>query len=182
MLRGIDRIALDLPGHGRTPLDSHVDLPRVDASRDVLDAEDLAPFRALADLPLGMTAHIVFDALDPALPFTLSATAIAEVRAATGFDGLLMTDDLSMHALSGGFADRTADALAAGCDLVLHCNGDRAEMAAVAGALPSLSGRAAERAARALALRDALGGAGAVIDIAAERAALDALAREVGHA
>jgi beta-N-acetylhexosaminidase len=142
-----------LPGHGRAPCDSHLALPRVETDLDSLIATDFAPFRALSDQALGMTAHVVYTALDPDLPATLSPACIRAVREEIGFDGLLMTDDLSMRALSGPMRERARQALAAGCDLLLHCNADRAEAEAVAAAAPELSGPAADRAARAEAAR-----------------------------
>ncbi|HET7409833.1 MAG TPA: glycoside hydrolase family 3 protein [Paracoccaceae bacterium] len=150
---GVLPVIKHLPGHGRAPADSHLSLPRVAATRDELDRVDFAPFRALADQMVGMTAHVVYDALDPERCATLSPAAVEAVRRDIGFDGLLMTDDLSMRALSGPMAERARAALTAGCDIVLHCNGDMAEMQAVAGAVPTLSGRAAARAARAEAAR-----------------------------
>jgi len=130
-----------IPGHGRARADSHLALPVVDTPREVLEATDFEPFRRLNDLPLGMTAHVVYSAIDPKHPATTSARVIAEViRGHIGFDGALMSDDLSMKALSGSFAERTRASLAAGCDLVLHCNGDMAEMAEVAAAAPLLEG------------------------------------------
>ena len=142
-----------MPGQGRAALDSHLELPVVDGRpRDALGA-DFAPFRALADLPMAMTAHVVYAALDPEAPATQSAAMVRLIREEIGFGGLLMTDDLSMKALRGGFAERAARALAAGCDVVLHCNGDAGEMAEVAAAAPELAGRGAARAEAALALR-----------------------------
>ena len=141
-----------VPGHGRAALDSHHDLPRVAAGIEAL-AGDFAPFRALADLPMAMTAHLVFEALDAEAPATQSARVVRMIREEIGFDGLLMTDDLSMKALRGSFGERAERSLAAGCDVILHCNGDAGEMAAVAEATPRLAGRAADRAAAALALR-----------------------------
>ena len=111
----------------------------------------------MADLPMAMTAHIVFDAIDPEAPATQSPRMVRLIREEIGFDGLLMTDDLSMKALGGGFGERAARSLAAGCDVILHCNGDPAEMAAVAEATPRLAGRSAERAEAALARRVAPG-------------------------
>lgn len=152
---GVLPVVKHMPGHGRARADSHKDLPVVDAPLDDLRARDFAAFRALSDLPLGMTAHIVFPALDPNAPATLSRGAMDEIRGWIGFDGLVMTDDLSMQALSGSMADRAAAARAAGCDIVLHCNGDLQEMTdAVAGA-GRLDADGAARAARALACRRA---------------------------
>jgi beta-N-acetylhexosaminidase len=152
MAGGVVPVMKHMPGHGRAVLDSHQALPWVEAGLAEL-AADFAPFRALADLPMAMTAHVVYPALDPEAPATLSPAAVGVMRREIGFDGLLMTDDLSMRALSGPFAARAERALAAGCDVVLHCNGDAGEMAAVAGAVPELVGRAAERAGRAEAAR-----------------------------
>jgi beta-N-acetylhexosaminidase len=120
--------------------------------KHMLEARDFAPFRAMADMPLGMSAHVVFEALDPHRPATLSPAIIADIiRGAIGFDGLLMTDDLSMKALSGGFRDRAEAAIAAGCDVALHCNGVLDEMRAVAEGAPALAGPALRRAEAALA-------------------------------
>jgi len=143
-----------LPGHGRSRVDSHFALPLVDADLDTLERTDFAPFRALADLPWGMTGHLVFAALDPDHPVTQSPTAIRDaVRGRIGFDGVLCSDDLSMGALSGSLPDRASRALAAGCDLALHCNGDLAEMRAIAAAVPAIGPEAAARLARADAWR-----------------------------
>ena len=150
---GVLPVLKHIPGHGRAQADSHLALPRVIASVDDLTAHDFAPFAALRDLPLGMTAHIVFDALDPDRPATTSPVMMQVIRDQIGFDGLLMTDDLSMQALAGSVTDRTHAAIAAGCDLILHCNGDKHEMTAVAQAAGAMSARAVIRANRALALR-----------------------------
>ena len=140
-----------IPGHGRATSDSHLDLPKVEASREDLEDNDFAPFKALADAPLGMTAHIVFEALDADRPATLSPQVIEKIiRGTIGFDGLLMTDDLSMKALSGSFTDRAAASLKAGCDLVLHCNGDMVEMKAVAEGTGELTEGGEVRSQRAL--------------------------------
>lgn len=144
-----------LPGHGRAKVDTHDALAVVDAPLEALEEVDFAPFHALKDAPLGMTAHIVFNAIDPERPATTSPIVIDRViRGAIGFDGLLMSDDLSMEALSGTLAERAAASIAAGCDLALHCNGDLAEMQAVAGASRRLSTKALERAERADAMRE----------------------------
>ncbi|WP_031548766.1 beta-N-acetylhexosaminidase [Parvularcula oceani] len=141
-----------LPGHGRALADSHLELPRVSARREDLEAVDFAPFAALHDAPLGMTAHIVYEALDPDRPATLSPMLIETViRGEIGFDGLLMTDDLSMKALQGSFTDRASEALKAGCDLVLHCNGEMDEAQAVAAGTGALSKDAQRRSEAALA-------------------------------
>lgn len=153
---GVLPVMKHIPGHGRARADSHLELPRVAADREAL-AADFAPFRALADLPMAMTAHVVFEALDGEAPGTLSPAVVGLIRGEIGFDGLLMTDDLSMKALTGPFGLRAERAIAAGCDMLLHCNGEEAEAAAVAEAAPQLAGLAAERALRALALRGGKG-------------------------
>jgi beta-N-acetylhexosaminidase len=158
MAGGVLPVVKHMPGHGRAACDSHHDLPIVDASLDSLAAQDFRPFRALADMPMAMSAHVVFTAIDPERPATQSREVIRTViRGAIGFDGLLMTDDLSMHALTGTFRDRTQAAFDAGIDVGLHCNGVMDEMRAVAEAAPLLSGRAAERAGAALARLDPAG-------------------------
>lgn len=151
---GVLPVLKHLPGHGRATTDSHHNLPVVNTDRATLEATDFSAFRPLAGLPLGMTAHVVFSAIDPIAPATTSVTMVRQViRGFIGFQGLLMSDDVSMNALSGSIAERSRDALAAGCDVVLHCNGDLREMVAVAGATPELSGEAAIRAEAALAAR-----------------------------
>lgn len=149
---GVLPVIKHIPGHGRAGADSHHALPIVDAWLDDLDRHDFAPFRVLSDMPMAMTAHVVYTAIDRKRPATTSRKAISKViRGSIGFSGLLMSDDLSMKALAGGFAERAAASLAAGCDVVLHCNGDMAEMKAVlAGARP-LAGKAKRRAEAALA-------------------------------
>jgi beta-N-acetylhexosaminidase len=156
MAGGVLPVLKHLPGHGRATADSHLKLPVVDATRAELEATDFAAFRPLATLPMGMTAHVVFTAFDPIAPATTSATMVAQViRDSIGFQGLLMSDDLSMGALSGTLGERMRAALAAGCDIALHCNGDMAEMQAVAAEAPRLAGAAARRAEAALAARKA---------------------------
>ncbi len=151
---GVLPVLKHIPGHGRATADSHHKLPVVAADRATLESSDFAAFRPLAKLPLGMTAHVVFSAIDPLAPATTSGTMVREViRKALGFDGLLMTDDISMKALSGSLADRSRASLAAGCDVVLHCNGTLEEMREVAAAVPPLSGDALRRADAALAAR-----------------------------
>src|SRR5262249_17217910 len=154
-------------------------LPLVGADRATLEASDFAAFRALADLPLAMTAHVVFSALDPVYPATTSATIIRDViRDWIGFQGLLMSDDISMEALSGTVAERRGSGLDAGCDVVLHCNGDLVEMQAVATESGTLAAASATRAARAL---------GALappddVDVAAARAEFAAMMASVSAA
>jgi beta-N-acetylhexosaminidase len=151
---GVLPVLKHIPGHGRAGVDSHKKLPVVEAKRAVLEATDFAAFVPLADLPMAMTAHVVFTAIDPIAPATVSATIVREViRGSIGFDGLLMSDDISMEALSGAVGERAQNAIAAGCDVVLHCNGDMSEMTAVAAGVPPLAGQAARRAEAALAAR-----------------------------
>jgi beta-N-acetylhexosaminidase len=158
MAGGVLPVLKHLPGHGRATADSHQQLPVVSAERVLLDAVDFAAFRPLAGLPMGMTAHVVFTAFDPVAPATTSATMVAQViRDSIGFKGLLMSDDLSMGALSGTMAERVRAALAAGCDVVLHCNGNMTEMQEVAAEAPRLVGEPARRAESALAARQAPG-------------------------
>jgi beta-N-acetylhexosaminidase len=153
---GVLPVLKHVPGHGRATADSHMSLPVVTATRAELEATDFAAFRPLKDLPLGMTAHVVFTAIDPVLPVTTSATMIRDViRGFIGFGGLLMGDDISMGALSGSIGERSRASLAAGCDVVLHCNGRLDEMQQVAAEAPELKGEAARRAAAALARRRA---------------------------
>jgi beta-N-acetylhexosaminidase len=148
---GVLPVIKHIPGHGRARADSHVTLPVVDASREELESTDFAPFAALADAPMAMTAHVVYTALDKSNPATLSRTIISKViRKKIGFDGLLITDDLSMKALSGSLKDRAVAALAAGCDILLHCNGNLDEMREVADTAGHLRGKAARRARTAL--------------------------------
>src|SRR6185437_6661948 len=154
MAGGVLPVVKHLPGHGRATSDSHHRLPVVDTDRATLEATDFAAFKPLAGQPLGMTAHVVFSAIDPDAPATTSVTMVREViRGFIGFRGLLMSDDVSMKALSGTIAERSRAAFAAGCDVVLHCNGDLGEMAAVAGAAQMLDGEAGKRAEAALAQR-----------------------------
>jgi len=153
---GIAPIMKHIPGHGRATSDSHFDLPVVGCSREELASSDFEPFRRFstgpAAIPMAMTAHVVYSALDDTAPATLSPFVVdAIIRGDIGFDGLLMSDDLSMGALSGSLQERTMAAFAAGCDMALHCNGDFDEMTAVASQTPELTGRAAERALAALA-------------------------------
>ncbi len=152
MAGGVLPVMKHIPGHGRARADSHERLPVVDAPLAELEARDFLPFRAHADLPMAMTAHIVFTAIDPERPATTSPAVIAEtIRGAIGFQGLLISDDLSMNALEGSLGERATAALAAGCDIALHCNGDAREMEGVVGASPPMAGTAEARAAAALA-------------------------------
>ena len=148
---GVLPVIKHIPGHGRARADSHLELPVVDATRAELEAVDFPPFAAMADAPMAMTAHVVYTAIDKTAPATLSKKVILSViRKQIGFRGLLMTDDLSMKALTGSYADKTRRALDAGCDIVLHCNGEMAQMEEVAAAAGVLKGKALSRAKAAL--------------------------------
>ena len=139
---GVLPVLKHIPGHGRATADSHQKLPVVTASCAELEMTDFAAFRPLVALPLAMTAHVVFTALDPLAPATISATIVRDViRDSIGFRGLLMTDDISMGALSGSVGERTRAAIAAGCDMVLHCNGKMPEMRALRPKRRCLPGR-----------------------------------------
>src|SRR6202022_231168 len=174
-LSGLKQIS----GAGRGPSDTHFRLPVVDTPGAELERTDFAAFQPLPDLPMAMTAHVVFSALDTAHPATTSATIIEQViRGVIGFQGLLMSDDVSMNALAGSIAERTRAVFAAGCDMVLHCNGKLDEMREVAAETPELSGKALERATRALASRRAP----QAFDRLAARAELDVLIDRAGMA
>jgi beta-N-acetylhexosaminidase len=149
---GVLPVIKHIPGHGRARVDSHKALPVVEAGWDELDARDFAPFKALSDMPMAMTAHVVYATADRKRPATTSKRVMrGMIREAIGFDGLLISDDISMKALKGSLRERTEAALSAGCDMVLHCTGVLSEMKAVAGAAGALKGRSAMRAAAALA-------------------------------
>jgi beta-N-acetylhexosaminidase len=176
---GILPVLKHIPGHGRATADSHLKLPKVDTPLGELERTDFAAFQSLADLPMAMTAHVVFSALDPAQPATTSATIIRQViRGVIGFQGLLMSDDVSMNALAGSIAERTRAIVNAGCDMVLHCNGKLDEMHDVARETPELAGAALDRARRALASRKPP----KPFDRQAARAELEALMNRVGTA
>jgi beta-N-acetylhexosaminidase len=148
---GVVGIIKHMPGHGRALVDSHKELPVVPASAEQLET-DLEPFERLSSAPMGMTAHVVYEAWDPERPASLSPKVIGEIiRGRIGFDGFLMSDDIGMEALAGDFASRGAGVVAAGCDVALHCSGDMAEMVAVASAVPELSAAGEARLARAMA-------------------------------
>jgi beta-N-acetylhexosaminidase len=148
---GVVGVVKHMPGQGRAVVDSHHDLPVVSADAATLEV-DLAPFRSLSDAPMGMTGHIIFEAWDRERPSTLSPTIINDViRGHIGFDGLLMSDDLDMNALKGDVSDRAAGCVAAGCDLALNCWGRMDEMIRIADKLPTITARAAERLAAAMA-------------------------------
>ncbi|MFV1493621.1 beta-N-acetylhexosaminidase [Phaeobacter sp. JH18-32] len=167
---GVVPVVKHIPGHGRATLDSHKDLPRISAPLDLLTGSDFAAFAALNDLPMGMTAHLVYEALD-SRPATLSPRVMQMIRTDIGFDGLIMSDDISMKALSGTPQDIARDTLAAGCDVVLFCNAPLDERAAVAEASGQMSVAAQARAEQAEAARRAP----APLDITAAEAELSAL-------
>jgi beta-N-acetylhexosaminidase len=163
-----------IPGHGRARVDSHYACPRIETGFEELARTDFAPFRALAAMPWAMTAHIIYSAIDPQAPATLSPRMVAEViRGEIGFDGVLVSDDLSMQALGGGLSERTRQALAAGCDLALHCNGDPGEMEEVVAAARPISPLTAARLGRGEAMRR--GSAANGFDRAEAEARFDAL-------
>jgi beta-N-acetylhexosaminidase len=135
-----------IPGHGRATVDSHDALPRVTASRDTLERTDFLPFKLLSDLPWAMTAHVLYEAIDPAAALTVSTGGVKDiVRGHIGFGGLLLSDDLSMQALGGTLGERAARSLAAGCDIALHCNGRSTEMVEVAGRTGPMTDQAVRR-------------------------------------
>ena len=170
---GVAPVVKHMPGHGRAKADSHLELPVVSASREALAARDFAPFAALRDLPMAMSAHVVFTAIDPGAPATTSPRVVSEImRGAIGFDGLIISDDTSMKALGGTFVEKTRAIFAAGLDIVLHCNGDLAEARAVVSETPELKGAALRRAEAALAR---VAGGPRSFDAAAGRAELEAL-------
>ena len=151
---GVLPVVKHIPGHGRARVDSHHGCPVVETETDELSRTDFVPFHALAAMPWAMSAHIVYRAIDMTAPATLSRRVISEViRGVIGFDGVLVSDDLSMHALGGDIAERPGRALAAGCDLVLHCNADRSEMEAIVAGAELISVLSAGRLARAEAMR-----------------------------
>lgn len=151
---GVLPVIKHIPGHGRAVVDSHFELPRVSSPLIDLLAHDFAAFKPLSDFPLAMTAHVVFEAIDSDNPATLSSRVISTIiREEIGFQGLLMSDDISMGALQTDMADRASSAIRAGCDIVLHCNGLLDEMQSVAANVPTLDGLALDRANTALAIR-----------------------------
>lgn len=165
---GVFPVIKHIPGHGLAQMDSHLDLPRIDAPADVLDSIDFATFRPFADIAMGMTAHLVYSALGETAPATTSPTMIDRIRTDLGFSGLLMTDDISMQALSGTVPERGAASLAAGCDVILHCNGDLPERIALMDRIGPMSPASQRRAEAALASRTPP----ADVDIAALKAKL----------
>ena len=174
---GVLPVVKHLPGYGRAAVDPHVSLPITKVSREQLEF-DLAPFRAHADAPMGMTAHLIVECVDDEYPATTSGPVIDLIREEIGFDGLLMTDDISMGALSGTIAERTADSLGAGCDVVLHCNGEMDEMIAVADAAGALEADALRRAKAV----DAIPRAVEEIDLDMVAARYEMITGELAHA
>ena len=149
---GVLPVMKHIPGHGRAESDSHLALPRVSAGAEALSASDFVTFRSLDQCPIAMTAHVIYESIDPQRPATTSPKVIRDViRGEIGFDGLLMSDDLSMKALDGPLSVRARQAQFAGCDLVLHCNGDMEEMRDVAAEVKILEGQARRRSQQALA-------------------------------
>tara|TARA_R110002110_G_scaffold21167_11_gene84482 strand:- start:1919 stop:2926 length:1008 start_codon:yes stop_codon:yes gene_type:complete len=173
---GVLPVVKHIPGHGRATMDSHFDLPRVDAPHRDLSTVDFAPFKALRDMPMGMTAHLVYDALDRE-PATCSPHVMGIIRDEIGFDNLIMTDDLSMKALSGTHVQSTIAALKAGCDVALYCNQPLADRIAVAEAAGEMTQVAQTRALRALGMRKTPDD----VDIPALESELEALLGGAGH-
>ncbi|KMK67392.1 glycoside hydrolase family 3 N-terminal domain-containing protein [Puniceibacterium sp. IMCC21224] len=170
---GVLPVIKHIPGHGLAQLDSHLDLPRISADAATLNATDFAAFRAFSDLPMGMTAHLVYEVFD-GLPATISARMMTMIREDLGFGGLIMTDDISMQALSGTVPERGAAARAAGCDVVLHCNGNMDEMVPLMRRIGTLSDVGEIRVDAALAARQPA----PAVDIAALSAQLETIAHE----
>lgn len=150
---GVFPVIKHIPGHGLAQMDSHLDLPRIDAPVETLDRVDFAAFRPFADVAMGMTAHLVYDGFGETGPATTSPAMIARIREDLGFRGLLMTDDISMKALSGTVPERGVASLAAGCDVILHCNGDLPERIALMDRIGHMSSASQRRAEAALATR-----------------------------
>jgi beta-N-acetylhexosaminidase len=173
---GVLPVVKHIPGHGRAEADSHHDLPIVKSMKSELQDTDFEPFRHLNDLPMAMTAHLVYASID-SKPATLSPTVMQVIRDEIGFDGLIMTDDISMKALDGTLPVLTRQALDAGCDVVLHCNGTLADRQAVAEVAGEMTGPAHRRAQAALACRKAP----VSVDISALSAQFDALTQGQGH-
>ncbi|MBL4812316.1 MAG: glycoside hydrolase family 3 protein, partial [Rhodobacteraceae bacterium] len=172
---GVLPVMKHMPGHGRAAVDSHLDLPRVSASAEALAARDFAPFYGLRHLKMAMSAHVVYEAIDPDSPATVSPAMLRVIRAQIGFDGLIMTDDISMQALSGSVDERCAGALAAGCDVILHSNGIMSDMIAAMSAVGEMSTAAQRRGQAALDQRRSP----SIIDAEALRAELAELLRPV---
>ena len=191
MVAGVERAGVvgvikHMPGHGRSVVDSHLDLPLIEATVEELRVVDYEPFRHFTDkVPYGMTGHLLYTALDPDCPSTLSPRVIQGViRDEIGFDGVLFTDDISMGALSetrggGPIGERSRRSIEAGCDVLLHCNGDMDEMLAVAEAVGALTGEAERRAAKADAHRAAVSKNRRYLETAGAVRRLDGLLRDL---
>lgn len=161
LAEGVLPVVKHMPGHGRATVDSHDEMPVVDALLEDLDARDFAPFRDLADMPIAMTAHIAYTAVDPDVPATLSRRMVEDVmRGNLGFDGVILSDDLCMGAIRGPLRESTAQAIEAGCDVALHCDGEMAAMEEVMEGVGTASPEALRRMADAEARRNAAQGAG----------------------
>lgn len=173
---GVLPVLKHIPGHGRAQVDSHLNLPVVSATHSDLTASDFAVFKALNDLPMGMTAHLVYAAIDPR-PATLSPVMMDIIRSEIGFDGLIMSDDICMKALQGSLSEISQQALAAGCDVILHCNGSLADKREVADAAGHMTPQAQIRAQNALQQRKNP----ETVDIQALRAKLEALQNGRGN-
>lgn len=150
---GVLPVVKHMPGHGRAEADSHLELPVVQASQEALREQDFLPFRALNDLPLAMTAHVVYTAYDATAPATTSQRMMQVMRSEIGFQGLIMSDDLSMEALSGSYGARALACLDAGVDLLLHCNGNPQQMAEIASVAPPLNPKQLRKSTAALEMR-----------------------------
>jgi len=155
---GVLPIIKHMPGHGRARADSHLELPLVEAARAELEASDFVPFKALCDMPAAMTAHVVYTAIDPTAPASTSPGVTREIiRGAIGFDGLLMSDDIGMGALSGDFRSRAEAVVGAGSDIALHCSGNLMEAQSAASGAATLAGEAFKRYLRAVAVQEQSG-------------------------
>jgi beta-N-acetylhexosaminidase len=173
---GVVGVVKHMPGHGRSLGDSHKERPVVEAGDDELEI-DIEPFRTLSDAPMGMICHLVYTAWDAGCPASLSPVVTEEiVRGRIGFDGLLMSDDLGMHAMTGSFASRSSGSLAAGSDVAMHCSGDMAEMVDFAAGVRPMTARALERLERAMASVVGADQGASYEELAARRDALIALA------
>ncbi|WP_293447135.1 glycoside hydrolase family 3 N-terminal domain-containing protein [Planktotalea sp.] len=173
---GVLPVLKHIPGHGRAVSDSHLDLPIVDTNGEILRQTDFAAFTALNDTPMGMTAHITYSAFDDR-PATLSPKMMGMIRDDIGFNGLIMTDDISMKALTGSLGELSRLSIDAGCDVVLHCNGKMDEMEEVAAASGAMNADAQRRADAALACRRTPD----PVDISDLHAQLDALVNGTGN-
>lgn len=173
---GVFPVIKHIPGHGLAQMDSHLDLPRIDVPAETLDSIDFAAFRPFADVAMGMTAHLVYSAFGETGPATTSPGMIRRIRDDLGFTGLLMTDDIGMQALSGSVPERGAASIAAGCDVILHCNGNLAERIALLDRIGPMTAASQTRAEAALNSRPVPRD----VDIATLKAKLHALEQRPG--